>query len=114
MLSLVTCTVPGPRRGWDSLEGDAEVLRCHRREGNRVFRRLALECISGRLKPCGEPLTRLEYQTVVAWTLHVNVATVGWKYGPAIHSHRPIVLFTPLVHGGWKIEAMHQRLASCR
>ena len=37
-----------------------------------------------RFKPCGEPLTRLEYQTILAWNLHVNVATVGYKYGPAI------------------------------
>ena len=48
-----------------------------------------------RFEPCGEPLTRLEYQTILAWTLHDNVATVGYKYSPAIASGRPIVLFTP-------------------
>jgi hypothetical protein len=69
---------------------------------------------SARFKPCGEPLTRLEYQTILAWTLHVNVATVGFKYSPAIHSGRPIVLFTPLSHGGWRVQALHQRLHSCR
>ena len=68
---------------------------------------------SSRLKPCGEPLTRLEYQTVLAWNLHVNVATVGYKYGPAIASGRPIVLFTPLPQGGWLVQAMHQRLPGC-
>ena len=57
---------------------------------------------------CGEPLTRLEYQTVLAWNLRVNVATVGYKYGPAVASHRPIVLFTPLPQGGWLVQAMHQ------
>ena len=60
---------------------------------------------------CGEPLTRLEYQTILAWNLHVNVATVGYKYGPAVASHRPIVLFTPLPQGGWLVQALHQRLA---
>jgi hypothetical protein len=69
---------------------------------------------AGRFKPCGEPLTRLEYQTILAWTLHVNVAAVGYKYGPAIASGRPIVLFTPFSHGGWHVQALHQRLASCR
>jgi hypothetical protein len=68
---------------------------------------------SARFKPCGEPLTRLEYQTVLAWTLHLNVARVGYKYGPAIASGRPIVLFTPLSHGGWRVQALHQRLAGC-
>jgi hypothetical protein len=67
-----------------------------------------------RFKPCGEPLTRLEYQTVLAWYLHVNVARVGYKYGPAIASDRPIVLFTPRSHGGWRVQALNQRLASCK
>ena len=67
-----------------------------------------------RLRRCGEPLTRLEYQTILAWTLHVNVATVGYKYSPAIASGRPIVLFTPFSHGGWHVQALHQRLAACR
>ena len=67
-----------------------------------------------RFKPCGEPLTRLEYQTVLAWTLHVNVARVGFKYTPAIHSGRPIVLFTPTSHGGWRVQALHQRVRACR
>src|SRR5436305_1305991 len=62
----------------------------------------------------GEPLTRLEYQTVLAWTLHVNVARVGFKYTPAIHSGRPIVLFTPTSHGGWRVQALHQRVRACR
>jgi hypothetical protein len=66
-----------------------------------------------RLRECGEPLTRLEYQTILAWNLHVNVATVGYKYGPAIASRRPIVLFTPLPQGGWLVQAVHQRLPGC-
>lgn len=69
---------------------------------------------STRLTRCGEPLTRLEYQTILAWNLHVNVATVGYKYGPAIAGGRPIVLFTPLGRGGWRVQALHQQLAACR
>jgi hypothetical protein len=69
---------------------------------------------AARLRGCGEPLTRLEYQTILAWTLRVNVSSVGFKYTPAIQSGRPIVLFTPLSHGGWKVQALHQRAAACR
>ena len=43
----------------------------------------------------------------------MNVATVGYKYGPAVAGHRPIVLFTPLAHGGWLVQALHQRLPGC-
>lgn len=66
-----------------------------------------------RLKACGEPLTHLEYQTVLAWTLRVNVAKVGFKYPKAIRRGNPIVLFTPVPTGGWRVTAMHQLLASC-
>jgi hypothetical protein len=66
-----------------------------------------------RVRPCGEPLTRLEYQTVVAWQLRVNVATVGWKYSRAIRRGNPIVLLTPK-RRGWKVQAVHQRLPQCR
>ena len=55
-------------------------------------------------------MTRLEYQTILAWNLHVNVVKVGYKYGPAIASNRPIVLFTPYPHGGWLVQALHQRV----
>ena len=46
-------------------------------------------------------------------TLRVNVGHVGFKYGPAIHASRPIVLFTP-AHGRWKIQALHQPHGACR
>jgi hypothetical protein len=68
---------------------------------------------AARLRACGEPLTRLEYQTILAWNLHVNVSTVGYKYGPAIASGRPIVLFTPLPQGGWLVQALHQTAPGC-
>ena len=67
----------------------------------------------GRLNACGEALTRLEYQTTLAWTLRVNVAAIGYKYGQAIRHGNPIVLFTPRPQGGWLVQAVHQRRPSC-
>jgi hypothetical protein len=66
-----------------------------------------------RFKGCGEPLTRLEYQTILAWSLHDNVSVVGYKYGPAIASGRPIVLITPRPQGGWLVQALHQTTPRC-
>jgi len=68
---------------------------------------------AARLRGCGEPLTRLESQTVLAWTLRVNVAAVGYKYSEAIARGTPIVLFTPKP-GGWKVQALHQVRPDCR
>ena len=66
-----------------------------------------------RVRACGEPLTRLEYQTVLAWTLHRNVAAIGYKYGKAIRRGDPIILFTPIPTGGWQVDALHQRSRRC-
>ena len=67
----------------------------------------------GLIKQCGEPLTRLEYQTTLAWTLHRNVSAVGFKYNQAVQRGDPIILFTPYADGhGWKIQALHQTAAA--
>jgi hypothetical protein len=68
---------------------------------------------AARLRACGEPLTRLEYQSAVAYTLGVNVSQVGFKYGKAIAHGNPIVMFTP-TSKGWTVLADHQVSASCR
>jgi hypothetical protein len=68
---------------------------------------------AARLHGCGEPLTRLEYQTALAYQLQDNVVKVGFKYGQAIAHGNPIVLFTP-VSNGWKVQAIHQTAAACR
>ena len=68
---------------------------------------------AARIRACGESLTLLEYQTIVAWTLHVNVVKIGWKLQPAVASGRPIVIIWPH-RRGWTIQALHQQRASCR
>jgi hypothetical protein len=68
---------------------------------------------AARLQACGEPLTRLEYQTTLAYELGVNVATVGYKYGQAVGRGNPVVLFTP-TDNGWDVKVVHQRLPVCR
>ncbi len=70
---------------------------------------------AARLRACGEPLTRLEYQTMLAYQLGENVSSVGYKYGEAIAHGNPIVLFTPYPTGiGWQVQAMHQTRPSCQ
>jgi hypothetical protein len=91
---------------------DLRDQRLRTQEINRLVGTVARLGGPARFWPCGEPLTRLEYQTIVAWTLRVNVATVGFKYGSAIHGTRPVVLFTPMQRG-WEVQALHQRRAQC-
>ncbi|MGI8713688.1 MAG: hypothetical protein ACR2NR_10995 [Solirubrobacteraceae bacterium] len=70
---------------------------------------------AARVRACGEPLTRLEYQTMLAYTLGENVNKVGFKYSQAIAHGNPIVLFTPYATGiGWQVRALHQVKPACR
>jgi hypothetical protein len=92
---------------------DLRVQRARTKEINRLQTVVARYGGAAFLRSCGEPLTRLEYQTVLAWTLRVNVATVGYKYSQAIHHGNPIVLFTPHSRG-WRVQALHQRVRACR
>jgi hypothetical protein len=105
--------IPGARSRERIERRDLRVQRLRTDEINRLAGVISRLGGAARLRGCGEPLTRLEYQTVLAWQLRVNVATVGFKYGPAIRSGRPIVLFTP-TRRGWKAQAFHQRAAGCR
>ncbi|MBV9424674.1 MAG: hypothetical protein JOZ98_17315 [Solirubrobacterales bacterium] len=91
---------------------DLRVQRARTKQINRLAGTITSLGGAARLRGCGEPLTRLEYQTILAWELRVNVSRVGFKYGPAIHSRRPVVLFTPHARG-WKVQALHQRLPEC-
>ena len=70
---------------------------------------------AARIRGCGEPLTRLEYQTMLAYTLRINVNRVGFKYSQAIGHGNPIILFTPYPNKiGWVVKAMHQTSPGCR
>jgi hypothetical protein len=80
---------------------------------NRLASTISLAGGAARVRGCGEPLTRLEYQTILAWQLHVNVARVGFKVSKAVKTGRPIVVLTPS-RKGWKLVALHQRRHACR
>ena len=114
-LVLVICGALGPSAVSHARaeHKDLREQRLRTAQINRLRPAMAAAGGAALIRACGEPLTRLEYQTVVAFTLGVNVSKVGWKYGPAIQSGRPIVLISP-GHRGWKIQALHQPHGSCR
>ncbi len=70
---------------------------------------------AARIRGCGEPLTRLQYQTMLAYTIGENVNRVGFKYRQSIAHGNPIILFTPHPTGiGWTVKAYHQTAPACR
>jgi hypothetical protein len=111
---LIGAFIPG---GISAARGEHKDLR-EQRKRSAVINELAAFVSSrggpDRFHGCGEPLTRLQYQSMVAFTLHLNVATIGWKYAPAVAGTRPIILITPGPVSGWLIQPMRQPLARCR
>jgi hypothetical protein len=70
---------------------------------------------AARLRGCGEPLTRLQYQSALAFALGDNVSQVGFKYSQALAHGNPVVFVTPFESGvGWQVSAAHQTAAACR
>jgi hypothetical protein len=92
---------------------DLRQQRLRTAEINRLAPAVAKLGGAARLRGCGEPLTRLEYQTMLAYTLEINVAKIGFKYDQAIAHGNPIVMYTPTSHG-WVVQAMHQVSPGCR
>jgi hypothetical protein len=113
-LALVGSLVPAAVSAARQERRDLHAQRLRTKEINLLSGTVSRLGGTRRLDACGEALTRLEYQTILAWTLHRNVAAIGFKYGQAIAHGNPIVLFTPRGHGGWVVQALHQRLPGCR
>jgi hypothetical protein len=92
---------------------DLSAQRTRTVEINRLGHVVSAAGGPARVRGCGEPVTQLEYQSVLAWTLRVNVARVGWKYTRAIRSGRPLVLIKP-TQQGWRLRGVHQPVGACR
>ncbi len=111
---IVVALIPSAISHARSERRDLHAQRARTAQINRLASAIRFSGGAARLRTCGEPLTHLEFQTILAWTLRMNVAKIGWKYGPAIARQRPIVLFTPTPRGGWVVQALYQHRASCR
>jgi hypothetical protein len=65
-----------------------------------------------RILACGQAVTTVPYQSIVAWEVDRNVSEVGWVPSRWIRRGKPIVLFEP-VGAGWRVRAIHAA-AHCR
>jgi hypothetical protein len=60
------------------------------------------------IRACGEPVTIVEYASVMAWMTHLDVSSVGYQPIRELRRrHHTIVLFTPVPGGGWSVRAVH-------
>lgn len=99
---------------WEHRDLDHQRLRTHTID--LLGTEIAAKGGAAAFRRCGAPVTRLEYQSAVAWSLQRNVSAVGFIYSQAIASMKPIVLVTPYPQSGsgWQLRPVHQRTAACR
>jgi hypothetical protein len=63
-----------------------------------------------RIRACGEPVTIVEYASVLAWLTHLDVGSVGYLPQHELRRRRhPIVLLLPVQPGGWVVQPWHIR-----
>jgi hypothetical protein len=64
---------------------------------------------AGRILRCGQPVSYNRLQSTVAWTVGVNVGTVGYNVAKVIARGKPIVVLVPHAHGvGWRVRPYNQ------
>jgi hypothetical protein len=62
---------------------------------------------------CGQAVTNIAFQSILAWEIGQNVGDVDWATTAAINGGQPIVLFQP-VGAGWEVRPIHTHRASCQ
>jgi hypothetical protein len=61
---------------------------------------------AARIKSCGQPVTLVAWQSILAWEVGLNVGNVGFRPGRSIDKGDPIVVFKPH-QGGWQVRPFH-------
>ncbi len=82
---------------------------------NRLRTLIAKDGGPKQILACGQPVTEVAFQSILAWELGQNVADIGWDPKAWIQQGQPIVLFEPS-GAGWKVQRIHiprGRRASC-
>jgi hypothetical protein len=73
---------------------------------NRLRALIAKDGGSKRILACGQAVTEVAFQSILAWELGQNVADIGWDPNTWIQQGKPIVLFEPSGQG-WKVQPIH-------
>ncbi len=76
------------------------------RQIHRLHAVIAREGGARRLLACGQPVTEVPFQSILAWELDDNVIDVGWEPPVWRSLGVPVVLFEP-VGAGWQIRLLN-------
>jgi hypothetical protein len=106
VLVLVGTLVPHARIRGRLVHNGIVLGRTWARQIHRLHAVIAEEGGPKRILACGQPVTEVPYQSILAWELDRNVIDVGWDPRLWTALHVPIVLFEPQ-GAGWRVQALN-------
>lgn len=105
VVALVAALVPHARFRARLAHNGIILGRTWARQINRLDAVIA-EDGAKRILACGQAVTEVSYQSVLAWEIGENVVDVGWDSRTWIKRGKPIVLFEPQ-GAGWQVRPIH-------
>ncbi len=115
VVALVAMLVPHARYRARLAHNGIILGRTWARQINRLHAVIAKDGGPKRILACGQAVTEVSYQSILAWEVGENVEDVDWDSKSAIEQGKPIVLFEPR-GAGWEVRAIHTppaRRAGC-
>jgi hypothetical protein len=106
---LIAALVPG---AVSRLRAERTDLRLQRARTNEIgLLQTTIDKLGGygHIRACGEPVTIVEYASVLAWDTRLDVGSVGYLPGQEKRRRYPIVLFGTVSPGGWSVLPWHTR-----
>jgi len=106
---LVVALVPG---ALGRLRAERTDLRLQRGRTNEIgLLQTTMNQLGGyhAVRACGEPVTVVEFASLLAWDTRLDVGSVGYLPGVEMRRRYPIVLLLPVSAGGWSVRPWHTR-----
>jgi hypothetical protein len=108
VLALTVALVPHARIRARLAHNGIILAHSWARQLNRLHAVVAKEGGPKRILACGQAVTEVPYQSILAWEIGENVADIGWEPQASTQQRQPIVLFEPR-GAGWEVRPIYAR-----
>jgi hypothetical protein len=106
VVALVVALIPPTRTRVKLARNEVTLLHTWARQIDRLHAVIREDGGPRRILGCGQAVTVVAFQSILAWEIGENVADVGWNPDRWIAQGRPIVLFWPQ-GAGWEVRPIH-------
>jgi hypothetical protein len=113
VLLLSAALVPAARSTARSVHGELSEGRKYARQVDRLDRIVESSGGAAAVVRCGQPVSALGFQSVIAWETGLNVGEIGWTPLPTGGPSHAVIVFEP--HGlGWVVRPVNTSASGCR